>query len=542
MRVHTVKLREAIDVAEEKYITAKNEGLAQKKVFEAKMKATLETGMKTALDMFIQEKTAATLDVVGPNGDLSPFMAQITQEVADFSSHTARIELEYSGFRMRLQTTGVLQQIEMLLTMARVLPIMCHMSYPAPAQWLIGLPASPATITPVASTVSKPATMKGGSAKGTRTLSTMVVSTTSTTTTITMVSTLVVSTTAYYLAPHLSSELTAAQAQALISAFQQTYGVTTPPGFGAMVPGGIRHPRQQTPMGYGCGLNVGLATNPPPPFYTNQDFQSGPVESPQHPAMSATSRGVYARPSSAVAPKRPHWPEEASTSSRSGSHDRDGGIDDTGFITLDSNGDGDSDDNCHIVEDPVENKVLEKRARVGGTPPNSALNQATAAVGTDAIREMLGAISSSKDDTPAANTMPAAMPVKTKMKKKKKTKKKSDQSKVGESSESDNPRAHRLGDQLLEDKIKEEGWIRVLNTDFQIIKDLRQEFGLPAQTVTQYHMMPHLECINKYQQDLMHEAEWSKAFIWTVAMVQKKFQAELKMHGPKVTVLLLTTH
>ena len=52
--------------------------------------------------------------------------------------------------------------------------------------------------------------------------------------------------------------------------------------------------------------------------------------------------------------------------------------------------------------------------------------------------------------------------------------------------------------------------------------------SLPAQTVTQFDMMPYLDHINRYRQDAMHEVEWSKAFIWMVAMVQKKFRAELK--------------
>ena len=35
---------------------------------------------------------------------------------------------------MRLQTASVNQQLDMLTTMSRLLPLMCHLMYPAPSQ------------------------------------------------------------------------------------------------------------------------------------------------------------------------------------------------------------------------------------------------------------------------------------------------------------------------------------------------------------------------------------------------------------------------
>ena len=131
-------------------------------------------------------------------------------------------------------------------------------------------------------------------------------------------------------------------------------------------------------------------------------------------------------------------------------------MDNVGFITFDSNGDGNSDDNCHILDTPTEDKVPEKRPRIGGMPPNPALDQAAANVGTAMIKETLSKISSSVNETPGMDTTPIMMPVKSKTKRKKKAKKRSDRSKVSESSESNNPRTRRLEDQLLEDQIKEE--------------------------------------------------------------------------------------
>ena len=90
------------------YIKVKGKMAGERNALEQAMKVELDEEIKMAVDAFIKEKVAATLDLVGPS-DLLPFIMQITQEAADFTSWAARIEVEYSDFKMQLQTTGVLQ-------------------------------------------------------------------------------------------------------------------------------------------------------------------------------------------------------------------------------------------------------------------------------------------------------------------------------------------------------------------------------------------------------------------------------------------------
>ena len=87
---------------------------------------------------------ALALDVVGPTGDMTPFVTQITQESADFRIRIARVEIEYLEFRMHLQMAAVMQQLDMLTTMSKLLPLMCHLMYLVSSQWP-GLTPAPGT-------------------------------------------------------------------------------------------------------------------------------------------------------------------------------------------------------------------------------------------------------------------------------------------------------------------------------------------------------------------------------------------------------------
>ena len=161
-------------------------------------------------------------------------------------------------------------------------------------------------------------------------------------------------------------------------------------------------------------------------------------------------------------------------------------------------------------------------------PPQAHINKATEVAGRKAAKEIIGEVSSSKDDMPApATTTPSTMPIKAKAKAKKKTKKKSEKSRPSESSKSDTQKGRRAADKIDEDWIKEEGHQRALEKDFNIIKTLWAELSLLAQDVTQFDMMPYLDRINKYWQDIMGKPHWSMSFIWSIEMVRKKFNDDL---------------
>ena len=98
------------------------------------MKTELGAKIHAAIQKFVTSKMAAALDVLGLTGDMAPFVAQITQESADFRTRITRVKIEYSEFWMHLQTASVMQQLDMLTMMSRLIPLMCHLTYPVPSQ------------------------------------------------------------------------------------------------------------------------------------------------------------------------------------------------------------------------------------------------------------------------------------------------------------------------------------------------------------------------------------------------------------------------
>ena len=117
------------------FLTSKRKTEAGRAALLERMKTELGGKIHAVIQKFVTSKMAAALDVVGPTGDMAPFVAQITQESTDFRTRIAQVEIEYSEFRMRLQMASVMQQLDMLTMMLRLSPLMCHMTYPVPSQW-----------------------------------------------------------------------------------------------------------------------------------------------------------------------------------------------------------------------------------------------------------------------------------------------------------------------------------------------------------------------------------------------------------------------
>ena len=134
VRVKTNQFREKVDVAEAAFLASKRKTEAGRAALLERMKAELGTKVHAAIQKFVTSKMTAALDVVGPTGDMTPFVAQITQESADFRTRIAQVEMECSEFWMHLQTASATQQLDMLTTMSRLLPLMCHLMYLAPSQ------------------------------------------------------------------------------------------------------------------------------------------------------------------------------------------------------------------------------------------------------------------------------------------------------------------------------------------------------------------------------------------------------------------------
>ena len=141
VRVKTNQFWEKVDTAEVAFLASKRKTEAGRAALLEWMKAELSTKVQAAIQKFVTDKMTTALDVVGPTGDMTPFVAQITQESADFRTHITQVEMECSEFRMHLQTASANQQLDMLTTMSRLLPLMCHLTHPVPSQWPGLMPA-----------------------------------------------------------------------------------------------------------------------------------------------------------------------------------------------------------------------------------------------------------------------------------------------------------------------------------------------------------------------------------------------------------------
>ena len=101
----------------------------------------LEDGIREAIQAYLQGCVASCLQVVGDAGNLDPWLAQFTTQAMDFQSRVLARTAEFSDLPMELRTAAVLQQMEMFIATARMLPATCPLSYPVPTpQTVLMLP------------------------------------------------------------------------------------------------------------------------------------------------------------------------------------------------------------------------------------------------------------------------------------------------------------------------------------------------------------------------------------------------------------------
>ena len=83
-----------MDAAEVAFLASKRKTEVGRAALLEWMKAKLDAKVNAAIERFVTDKLTAALDVVGPTGDMMPFMVQISQESADFGSRMAGVTLE----------------------------------------------------------------------------------------------------------------------------------------------------------------------------------------------------------------------------------------------------------------------------------------------------------------------------------------------------------------------------------------------------------------------------------------------------------------
>ena len=83
------------------------------------------------------------INYVGIEGNLDPWLTQFSTRVMDFQSHVLARTAEFCDLLMELRTAAILQQLDMFISMACMLPATCPLSY------LVLTPRSLAVLPPV---------------------------------------------------------------------------------------------------------------------------------------------------------------------------------------------------------------------------------------------------------------------------------------------------------------------------------------------------------------------------------------------------------
>ena len=98
VRVKTNQFREKVDAAEVAFLTSKRKTEVGRAALLQWMKAELGAKVHAAIQKFVTNKMTAALDIVGPTGDMTPFVTQITQESTNFRTRIVQVEMECSEF------------------------------------------------------------------------------------------------------------------------------------------------------------------------------------------------------------------------------------------------------------------------------------------------------------------------------------------------------------------------------------------------------------------------------------------------------------
>ena len=78
-----------MDAAEAAFLTSKKKTEVGRAALLKWIKTELGVRVHATIQKFVTSKMAVALDVVGPTGDMTPFVTQITQESANFRTRIA---------------------------------------------------------------------------------------------------------------------------------------------------------------------------------------------------------------------------------------------------------------------------------------------------------------------------------------------------------------------------------------------------------------------------------------------------------------------
>ena len=130
--MHSNELQTSLQAAETAYLVSKGAHNTHVQDHEATITAKLTTGIRDAVQAYLDGCVSTLLKYMGRQGNLDPWLAQVSTRAMGFQSRILTHTAEYAGLPMELRSATVMQQLEMFIATARMLPLTCPLSYPVP--------------------------------------------------------------------------------------------------------------------------------------------------------------------------------------------------------------------------------------------------------------------------------------------------------------------------------------------------------------------------------------------------------------------------
>ena len=130
--MHSNELRTSLQAVEMAYLVSKESHDARVQDHEATITAKLTTSIRDAVQAYLDGCVSTLLKYMGRQGNLDPWLAQVSSRAMGFQSQILTQTAEYAGVPMELRSATVMQQLEMFIVTARMLPLTFPLSYPVP--------------------------------------------------------------------------------------------------------------------------------------------------------------------------------------------------------------------------------------------------------------------------------------------------------------------------------------------------------------------------------------------------------------------------
>ena len=132
VRMHSHELRTSLQAAETAYLVSKGAHNARVWDHKTTITAKLTTGIRDAVQAYLDGCVSTLLKYMGCQGNLDPWLAQVSSRAMGFQSRILTQTAEYARLPMEIRSAAVMQQLEMFIVTARMLPLTCLLSYPVP--------------------------------------------------------------------------------------------------------------------------------------------------------------------------------------------------------------------------------------------------------------------------------------------------------------------------------------------------------------------------------------------------------------------------